>query len=114
MRNMSFFLTTEQMRAGTKTVTRRLGWADLKPGEHFMAVEKGQGIPKGGKVVRIRECVCVSNHPERLDDIGSYGQSEVMREGFPEMSPVQFVEMFCQHNRCTPDRVVNRIKFRNV
>jgi len=120
MRNMSFALTTAQVRAGTKTVTRRLGWADLHPGEHFMAVVKGQGIPKGGKVERIRECVCVSNRPEKLNRIcfGDYTQRmakrEVVREGFPEMSPREFVEMFCEHNGCKANQIVNRIEFKYV
>jgi len=33
MRNMSFSLTTQQCREMTKDVTRRLGWAILKPGD---------------------------------------------------------------------------------
>ena len=32
-RNMSFTLTTWQIREQTKTVTRRKGWQFLKPGE---------------------------------------------------------------------------------
>ena len=43
-RNMSFMLTTEQVRNKTKTVTRRLGWWFLKPGEIVNAVEKGMGL----------------------------------------------------------------------
>ena len=33
-RHMSFSMTTEAVRNRTKTVTRRLAWWDLKPGEH--------------------------------------------------------------------------------
>ena len=33
MLNMSFALTTPQVRSQEKDVTRRLGWDDLKPGD---------------------------------------------------------------------------------
>jgi len=111
MRNMSFALTTAQMRARTKTVTRRLGWDDLKPGDRLCAVVKGQGIPKGGKVERICVIECVSNRKEMLCSITS---AEVLREGFRVMSPADFVEMFCRHNRCDPRDFVNRIEFKYV
>ena len=42
-RLMSFSMTTPQVRARTKTVTRRLGWRFLKPGVVLWAVEKAQG-----------------------------------------------------------------------
>ena len=47
MRNMSFALTEAQLLDGTKTVTRRLGWTMLKPGDHFRAVRKAMGLRKG-------------------------------------------------------------------
>jgi hypothetical protein len=53
MRNMSFSLTTPQVYAGTKTVTRRLGWRFAKAGQRVCAVEKGMGLKKGEKVKRI-------------------------------------------------------------
>lgn len=111
MRNMSFFLTTVQYRNRTKTVTRRLGWAHLKPGEQFMGVVKGQGIPKGGTVERLHASECVSNRQERLDAIT---QEDVLREGFPHMTPEGFVTMFCKHNGCEPRQTVNRIEFKHL
>lgn len=111
MRNMSFALTTRQLLDGTKDVTRRLGWANLKPGEHFAAVEKGMGLKPGETVKRLGECVCVSNRAERLDAITA---DDVRREGFPEMTPAEFVAMFCKHMKVTPDRLVNRIEFKRI
>ena len=49
MRAMSFMLTTEQMRNRSKSVTRRLGWNTLKPGDRIIAAVKCQGLGKGGK-----------------------------------------------------------------
>ena len=111
MRNMSFFLTTEQVREQTKDVTRRRGWSDLKPGERVQAVVKGQGIPKGEKVEKIVVIECVSNRRERLKEIT---QDECRREGFPQFTPEQFVKMFCEHNGCGAEEPVNRIEFAYV
>lgn len=47
MRNMSFALTTDQILAGTKTVTRRLGWLRLQPGDHLRPVRKCMGLRPG-------------------------------------------------------------------
>ncbi len=49
MKNISFALTTKQFLDGSKTVTRRLGWANLKPGEILMACEKCMGLGPGGE-----------------------------------------------------------------
>lgn len=124
MRNMSFALTTQQFIDGSKDVTRRLGWAFLKPGDHFMAVEKCQGLKKGEHVKKLGECVCVSNEPERLDEIIGWPWRikepvdeidpflyDCDREGFPDLTPGQFVEMFCREMHCTPETIVNRIEF---
>jgi hypothetical protein len=109
MRNMSFFLTTAQIRARTKWVTRRLGWADLKPGELVQGILKGQGIPKGGKIEKLDVIRCVSNTASVLNTITA---EECVAEGFPGMTPGQFVAMFCEANGCREDAGVNRIEFR--
>ena len=37
---------------------------------------------------------------------------EVRREGFPEMTPAEFVEFFCRsHSGCTADRPLTRLEF---
>lgn len=105
---MSFSITTPQFRARCKTVTRRLGWQKLKPGQEFMAVVKGMGLKKGEKVERLGKCRCVSNRREPLNKIT---QADCIREGFAEMSPEQFIEMFCEHNKCRSDQPVSRIEF---
>lgn len=110
-RNMSFALTTDQVRAGTKDVTRRLGWGNLKPGERFWAVVKAMGLKPGEKIQRICLLECVSNTREELRRITA---DDVEREGFPDMTPAEFVSMFCEHMRCTPRTKVNRIEFKRV
>lgn len=109
MRNMSFSMTTQQMYDGTKSVTRRLGWWTLKPGDVLMAVEKCQGLKRGEHVVKIYPIEIVSVESQELWWIN---KPECKREGFPELSPVEFVDMFCEHNKCEPFAEVNRIEFK--
>ena len=115
MRLMSFSATWPQILDGSKTVTRRLGWAHLKPGERFQAIQKGQGLKKGERVVRGPVLECVSNDPENLFQVGYlHDDHETAREGFPEMTPRQFVEMFKELNKCKSSQSVNRIEFKYV
>ena len=109
---MSFALTTEQMRKRRKTVTRRLGWWDLEPGELVCAVEKSQGLRKGEKVRRITVIRILNTRAEALDRIDAW---DVEREGFPGMSPARFIDEFCRsHKGCKPHTVINRIEFEFV
>ncbi len=130
MRNMSFALTTAQMRARTKRVTRRMGWWQATPGDVVQPVEKAQGIPKGEHVVKIDGPIrFVHAAPEplrRLLDDADYGRRELELEGPLDMTPAQFVAWFCRTHRvlesvpghrpirtrpCTPDDAPMRIAF---
>lgn len=112
--NISFSKTTAQFRARTKTVTRRTGWHKLKTGQILVACEKCQGLKKGERVVKLGRIRVISHRWEplrRMVDEPEYGRQEVVREGFPDMSPAEFVEFFCKFNRCEPEEMVNRIEF---
>lgn len=119
MRNMSFMLTTAQVRERTKTVTRRTGWKGLQPGQELRAVEKGMGLKAGERIVTMATIRVVSVRPEPLSAMindTDYGLAECEREGFgnhPTLRwPSQFVEFFCNsHRGCTPTTVVQRIEF---
>lgn len=77
-----------------------------------MACVKCQGLGKGGKIEKIREIEVVSVNEEPLMCVAISG--ECSREGFPELKPIQFTEMFCRHMRCTPETTVTRIEFKYV
>lgn len=119
MRLMSFSMTVDQVKAKTKTVTRRMGWDHLKPGDVLCAVEKGMGLKKGEKVVRLATIRIVSVRPEplkRLLEDRDYGFKECEKEGFgahPDLQwPTEFVEFFCaSHKGCTPESSLTRIEF---
>jgi len=72
------------MHARQKTVTRRLGWWFLKPGDVICAVEKGRGLQKREKVKRIAHIRVVSTRAERLDLIDA---DDVCREGLSPKTP---------------------------
>src|SRR3712207_2665409 len=116
MRTMSFGPTAEQILKQTKTVTRRIGWRTLKPGDLLQPVVKAQRLKHGEKVERIGPPIRVvrvdlewtSEFLQRDD-----AASECAREGFPEMSPREFHEMFRDSlpHRYTADILVTRIEF---
>jgi hypothetical protein len=130
MRNISFSATTEQVRTRRKYVTRRgnkngPAWKNLKPGDHLMAVEKCQGLKKGEHVKNICEIEILDVTFEPVDEIARnplrvinpiclqpiWWSNETTMEGFPEMTPQNFVEMFCEMNGCTPITEITRILF---
>jgi len=123
MRNMSFALTTAQMQARTKTVTRRMGWERLKSGELVRPVYKAMGLKRGESPQPICDpvrVILVRREPLHalLDDL-DYGFAEVAKEGFanhPQYQwPSAFVEFFCgTHRGCTPQTLVTRIEFEFV
>lgn len=112
MRNISFALTTEQVRNRTKTVTRRLGWVNLKPGTLLQPVVKAQGIPKGGTVEKIGGPIRVVSVDRVV--LGDISPQDVYREGFPQMTPREFVAMFKKHMGGLKDQTVTRIQFEYV
>jgi len=116
MRNMSFAMTDVQIRNRVKTVTRRLGWVDVYPGEKLRAVAKSQGLRKGEKVEVLAVVRVVSVRREPLADLNRqpYGEVEVVLEGFPFLKPHEFIYCFRRAYRCGEDAVVTRIAFEYV
>lgn len=115
MRNISFSMTTPQFIAGTKDVTRRMGWLFLKAGDILMAVEKSQGLGKGGKIKKLGTIRIKDVRQEKLDRIADdlpYGRREVDREGFPLMGINEFVMFFRNgHKGCESNTIITRIEF---
>jgi hypothetical protein len=116
-RNISFALTTEQIRNRSKTVTRRLGWKFLKPGDILIACVKCQGIKPGEKIERLCQIRVTDVTFEDLDTLlqsSGYGEGECEMEGFPNMTGSEFVTMFCENMKCKPETEVTRIEFEYV
>lgn len=113
-RLMSCSLTEAAVLDRTKTVTRRLGWLFLKPGDRLTLVRKAMGRRRADgtvePLVRLGEVEVVSVRRESLDLIDT---ADVRREGFPIQTPSWFVRFFCEsHKGCKPDTTVTRIEWR--
>jgi hypothetical protein len=109
-RLMSVALTEDAVRARQKTVTRRLGWKFVKPGDRLTLARKVMGRKKDEPLVRIAEVEVVSVRREQLWHID---EDDVEREGFgDEMVPSEFVAFFCEALNCEPDTEVTRIEWR--
>lgn len=90
---------------------------NINTGDALMACEKCQGLKPGDSLVRLGEIIVVSVRREPLNRMtadAAYGRAEAIREGFPEMSGGQFVDMFCKHMKCLPAQIVTRIEFRHA
>lgn len=85
-RRMSVALTIPQVRAHTKTVTRRHHntWTRLQAGDRLLLIEKGQGLPQGEQQVVICEVEVVD---VRVEPLGLVDAGELVAEGFPDSNP---------------------------
>lgn len=107
-RQMSFSKTTKQIYDKTKTETMRMGWDKLVSGDIVIAVEKAQGLKKGEKVVKITP-IRIKYKIETI--VMDVSPENCIKEGFPELTTLQFIEMFCKLNKCRPFDPVNRFGF---
>ena len=108
-RLMSVSLTEDPVRTQAKTVTRRLGWRYLRPGERLCLCRKVMGRKPGEPLVRIVDVEVVS---VRVEPLAAVTDDDVAREGFPGRTAAWFVEFFCPHMRATPATPVTRIQWR--
>jgi len=106
---MSVALTEQAVVERRKTVTRRLGWVFAKPGDRLTLCRKVMGRKKGESLVRLAEVELVAVDRQRLVDIEP---ADVAREGFPDWTPAQFVEFFCESMNVAPATQVTRLEWR--
>lgn len=107
-RNMSFAMTTDQVIKQTKTVTRRFGWWFLKTGDEVRCVKKAMGLKKGEK---IEPLAMVRIKSTRAEPLHAITKADVVKEGFPDWTTEQFVQMLVDHYKVDPSEIVNRIEF---
>lgn len=117
MRNMSFALTTEQIKNESKTVTRQFGWLTLKVGDRLRPVLKCMGIRKGEKQERLLidgRCIEVVKVGE--EPLSIMSQEDCIKEGFPDMTPQQFTDMIIKHygSKINKFSRMTRIEFKYI
>ncbi|WP_234798116.1 hypothetical protein [Mycobacteroides chelonae] len=106
---MSVALTTDQVRRRQKTVTRRIGWTMIRPGDQLTLCPKVRGRRRGEPLERIVTVEVVAVRRERLSTITT---DDTKAEGFPEMTAAEFVEFFCAtHKGVCADTEVTRIEW---
>lgn len=116
-RNISFALTTAQIRDRSKTVTRRKGWKFLKVGDVLNGCVKCMGLKLGERIERLGQIRVTDVRQESLQvltDNRTYGRKEAKREGFPKLRGHDFALMFCQHMGGSMDQEVTRIEFEYI
>ena len=109
MRRMSFALTTAQVRARTKTVTRRFGWQCARPGMLLAACERTMGFRRGEKAPPPIAVIRVVS--TRWEPLSAVTDEDVALEGFPGRTAGWFLAFLCGHSGKLPRAVVNRIEF---
>jgi hypothetical protein len=125
-RLMSVSLTEAAVVDRRKTVTRRLGWLMLKPGDRLTLCRKVMGRRNGEPLVRLAEVEVVSVRREPLWNIT---EKDVKREGvhvgpFDDRfegwyssgapTPEAWVQWFCEEMDVRPDTEVTRIEWRYI
>lgn len=112
-RLMSVALTADAVRERRKTVTRRLGWRELEPGDRLTLCRKVQGRRrKDGTVEPLDRLADVEVVSVRREPLHAITRADVAAEGFHGVTLPQFVDFFCEHMRCKPDTEVTRIEWR--
>lgn len=108
-RLMSVALTTDQVRRREKTVTRRVGWTMIKPGDQLTLCPKVRGRRRGEPLERIVTVEVVS---VRREPLAAITVEDTEAEGFPHMTPGEFVDFFCAtHKGVFADTEVSRIEW---
>jgi hypothetical protein len=122
-RLMSVTLTEQAVRDRRKTVTRRVGWRFLKPGDRLTLCRKVMGRKPGEPLGRLAEVEVVSVRHERLWDIDDDEIARECVEPVPgrfgewhtdtgQPTPWAWIEWFCDEMNVAPDDFVTRIEWR--
>jgi len=107
VRRFVFAVPSPGVENRTKTVSRLSGSVGLIPGALFPAVmrEEAFGACHSRPVGRVRILNC---RPEPLDQVT---EAEVRREGFPDLTPSAFVDLFRAINGGERGQRVTRVEF---
>lgn len=110
-RLMSVSHTTDAVIERRKTVTRRLGWTFLKPGDRLTLCRQVMGRRKGEPLERLAEVEVVSVRREPLDAITA---EDVEREGVTQWSkdPFSWMLEYAATFGCGYTDEVTRIEWR--
>lgn len=105
---MSVALTTQAVRDRVKTQTRRNGWLRLSVGDQLALCPKYRGIRRDDReLITIVDVLAV-----RREQLQAISAADVRAEGFPDLSPAEFVEFYCvTHRGVEPNSEVTCIEW---
>lgn len=105
---MSVALTTQAVRDRIKTQTRRDGWLRLRAGDQLALCPKYRGVRRADReLITIVDVVGVRREP-----LEAISPADVAAEGFPDLTPAEFVEFFCNtHRGVQPSSEITRIEW---
>jgi hypothetical protein len=121
---MSVSHTEQAVRDRTKTVTRRLGWAFLRPGDTLTLCRKVMGRKAGEPLLRLAEVEVVDVRRVPLYDIdledveaegvppATYNGGDLHVAGCDDCAPVAWYEWFARTMRVPITAEVTRIEWR--
>lgn len=78
-----------------------------------MGVVKGRGIPKGGKIQKLHPFRITKKDREQLFQI-NLRTGDCAKEGFPQMTNDQFIDLYCKHNGGDEHQTITRIEFEHL
>lgn len=105
---MSVALTEQAVRERRKTVTRRLGWKHLKPGDRLILCPKTRGVKREDRV----ELAEVEVRSVGREPLRNVTDADVRLEGF-SWEREYFMLWFMEHMGITsPETIVTRIEWR--
>lgn len=115
-RLMSVSLTEQAVVDRRKTVTRRLGWTFIKPGERLTLCRKVMGRKPGEPLVRLAEVEVVSVRRERLSAITPLDVKAEAVPGMEKAAPYQWARWYADKMGMggNIDGWVTRIEWRYV
>ena len=92
-RRMSCAITVDAVRTRTKTETRRHvdSWRTLTAGDRLTLIEKGMGLKKGDRQVKLADVV-VTN--VRVEPLSAMTEEACTAEGFPGWTVERFAAMW--------------------
>ena len=111
-RLMSVAVTEQAVRDRQKTVTRRLGWRFLKPGDRLTLCRKVQGRKPGEALVRLAEVEVLS---VRREPLAAMTDADVACEAVPSVGKVEaseWVRWFAEKFGISRTDEVTRIEWR--
>lgn len=118
---MSVTLTDTAVVERRKTVTRRLGWKFLKPGDRLTLCRKVMGRRKGEPLERLADVEVIDVRREQLwnitdDDIArECVDPTLFHEHYTDTgqpTPDAWIDWFCEEMDVMPDTEVTRIEWR--